>query len=81
MEQKRWDSNVAHARDREELDTLNNYKKEFKILINGLSSTNSPPPASGPERTVWINDVVKRLSNANYPWGRGKSYVCQTDVK
>ena len=27
-EQKRWDSNVAHARDREELDSLNNLKKE-----------------------------------------------------
>ena len=67
MEKKRWDSNVAHSRDREELDSLNNLRKEYKIIINGLSSSSSNPPESGPERTAWIKDVVKRLSNTVFP--------------
>ena len=82
MEKKRWDSNVAHSRDREELDSLNNLKKECKIIINGLSSSSSNPPESGPERTVWIKDVVKRLSNAVLPGaGEKVTFVKQMTIE
>ena len=72
MKMKAWADNLAHARAREELDFLNNSKNEYRLIINGLSSQLSKPPAMGPERTEWIKEVVKRLANAVAP-GSGEN--------
>ena len=53
-------TNMALARDREELDYLANRNKEHRILITGISCDTEPPE----ERTakgVWIRQVVTKL--------------------
>ena len=50
-------NNMAMARDREELDFLNNKNKEHRILVTGLSSSTAPP--TDPEgKMEWIKNVI-----------------------
>ena len=51
---------MAMARDREELDYINNRKKENKIMVTGISS-NTTPPRGGTERLEWIKKVIMSL--------------------
>ena len=40
---KRWCDNLAHARDREELDTFTNRRNENNILMTGLECHTAQP--------------------------------------
>ena len=62
---------MAMARDREELDYINNKKKENKIMVTGISS-NTNPPKSAFERMEWIRIMIKSLFNMLDPGSETK---------
>ena len=57
FEYKSLTDNLAHDRDREELDFLSNKRKEFKIIVTGLSG-DKPHPVNVAERLDWTKNIV-----------------------
>ena len=60
FEYKSLTDNLAHARDRDELDFLANRRKEYKVLITGLES-DVQLPTDRNERSEWTKEIVVRL--------------------
>ena len=60
LDSRHFATNMALARDREELDYLGNKNKEHRIFVTGISS-DTDPPRDKIKKVDWIRHVVTSL--------------------